>query len=74
MAQKLLRFHSYHRQFPAIGSTETTKLHFFTYATPLSLHTVMFLTTLDNLCNEEQRKRFYEPAVKGQILGCYAQT
>lgn len=74
MAQKLLRLHSYHRLFPAVGSMESTKLHFLTYATPLSLHTVMFLTTLDNLCDEEQRKRIYEPAVRGEILGCYAQT
>jgi len=34
----------------------------------------MFLTTLDNLCDEEQRKEFYEPALQGKILGCYAQT
>ena len=34
----------------------------------------MFLTTLRNLCDEEQQKMFLEPALKGQITGCYAQT
>ena len=41
---------------------------------PLSLHCLMFLKTLENLCDEEQRKLFYEPALKAEIIGCYAQT
>jgi hypothetical protein len=65
MAKKLLRFHSYHHLFPLNGSSEVIKMHLMTYANPLSLHGLMFLTTLDNLCDEEQRKLFYEPAVRG---------
>ena len=34
----------------------------------------MFQKTLENLCDEEQRKEFYEPTRRGEILGCYAQT
>jgi acyl-CoA oxidase len=34
----------------------------------------MFLKTLENLCDEEQRKVLYEPALRGEIIGCYAQT
>jgi acyl-CoA oxidase len=34
----------------------------------------MFMTTLNNLCSEEQEKMFLQPALKGEILGCYAQT
>ncbi len=65
MTKKLLRIHSYNDIFPLNGSSETIKPHFVTYQTPLSLHGMMFLTTLDNLCDEEQRKLFYEPALKG---------
>jgi len=34
----------------------------------------MFLSTLSNLCDEEQVKMFLQPALKGEIIGCYAQT
>ena len=74
MGRKVLRLHQYHNIFPLDGSVEILKTHLLNYQTPLSLHAQMFLTTLDNLCDEEQRKRFYEPAVRGEIIGCYAQT
>ena len=41
---------------------------------PLSLHLMMFITTLKNLCDDEQRKLFLEPTERGEIIGCYAQT
>ena len=34
----------------------------------------MFLPTLEGQCNEEQRKLFLEPALRHEIIGCYAQT
>jgi acyl-CoA oxidase len=34
----------------------------------------MFLPTLKNQTTDEQKKLFLEPAVKRQIIGCYAQT
>ncbi|KAI9489313.1 hypothetical protein BDB00DRAFT_843828 [Zychaea mexicana] len=33
----------------------------------------MFIPTLDYYCNEEQRRFFYERALRNEILGCYAQ-
>ena len=41
---------------------------------PISLHYIMFITGLRDGCNEEQAKMFLEPAEKGLIIGCYAQT
>ncbi|KAI8141427.1 acyl-CoA dehydrogenase/oxidase [Fennellomyces sp. T-0311] len=43
-------------------------------STPYSLHYGMFLPTLEGQCNEEQRKLFLEPALRHEIIGCYAQT
>lgn len=40
----------------------------------LSLHCGMFISTLELLCNENQKKKYYERAKKNEILGCYAQT
>ena len=74
MAKKLLRIHSYHNIFPLDGSSEFIKIHLLNYQTPLFLHAKVFLNTLDNLCDDEQRKMFYEPALRGEILGSYAQT
>lgn len=34
----------------------------------------MFLITLRNLCDPQQQKTILEPAVRGEIIGCYAQT
>ena len=65
MSRKLLRLHEYHDVFSLDGSAEVIKTHLFNYQMPLSLHGQMFLTTLDNLCDEEQRKRFYESALRG---------
>ena len=41
---------------------------------PLSLHFYMFLITLSNLCTDKQLEMFFKPALKSEILGCYAQT
>lgn len=38
------------------------------------MHDGMFLTTLRNLCDEEQIKTILQPAERREILGCYAQT
>ncbi|KAG2177304.1 hypothetical protein INT43_007961 [Umbelopsis isabellina] len=43
-------------------------------SSPFSLHSSMFLPTLKNQTNDEQKKLFLEPALKHQIIGCYAQT
>ncbi|GAB5586978.1 hypothetical protein Unana1_01878 [Umbelopsis nana] len=43
-------------------------------STPFSLHSGMFLPTLKNQTTDEQKKLFLEPALKHQIIGCYAQT
>jgi len=50
-AKKVLAFHKY---YPLDGSNEVMKLTLFTHATPLSLHGLMYITTLRNLCDEEQ--------------------
>lgn len=51
MGKKVLRIHSYHNIFPLDGSNEIDKIKFLTYQSPLSLHGLMFLKTLENLCN-----------------------
>ncbi|OJJ42684.1 hypothetical protein ASPZODRAFT_76351 [Penicilliopsis zonata CBS 506.65] len=42
--------------------------------TPYALHASMFLVTLREQSNPEQRKLFLERAEKYEIIGCYAQT
>lgn len=34
----------------------------------------MFIPTLRNQTTDEQKKLFLEPALKHEIIGCYAQT
>lgn len=34
----------------------------------------MFMPTIANQGTEEQKKLFLEPALKYEIIGCYAQT
>ena len=51
MAKKLLRFHEY---FPLDGFNEIEKSALFLFNVPLSLHGIMFLVTLRNLCDPEQ--------------------
>lgn len=34
----------------------------------------MFIPTLQSQTTDEQKKLFLEPALKHQIIGCYAQT
>ncbi|KAJ1931532.1 hypothetical protein GGF37_007365, partial [Kickxella alabastrina] len=41
---------------------------------PFGLHRAMFIPTLQNQATEEQRRVFLEPALRYEILGCYAQT
>ncbi|KAI8886274.1 acyl-CoA oxidase [Backusella circina FSU 941] len=43
-------------------------------STPFSLHSGMFIPTLLNQTTDEQKKLFLFPALKRQIIGCYAQT
>lgn len=70
-AKKLLR---YHELFPFEYYFKEREQLFFSEQMPLSLHFYMFLITLNNLCSEEQEKMFLQPALRGEILGCYAQT
>lgn len=70
-AKKLLR---YHELFPFDYYFKEREQLFFSEQMPLSLHFYMFLITLNNLCSEEQEKMFLQPALRGEILGCYAQT
>lgn len=70
-AKRLLRFHEY---YPLDGSNEEIKANIFMHPVPLSLHGLMFIPTLHNLCDAEQEKLFLEPALRGEILGCYCQT
>ena len=70
-AKKMIQFHSH---FPLDGTNEDLKTSIFCHATPLSLHGLMFIKTLQNLCDEEQDKLFLQPALRGEITGCYAQT
>ncbi|KAI9281999.1 acyl-CoA dehydrogenase/oxidase C-terminal [Sporodiniella umbellata] len=43
-------------------------------STPFSLHYNMFIPTLKSQTTAEQKKLFLEPALKNEIIGCYAQT
>ena len=70
-AKKLIR---YHELFDFDYFMKLKESALFSEQMPLSLNFFMFLITLNNLCTEKQEKLFYEPAVRGEILGCYAQT
>lgn len=61
-ATKILKFHSY---YPLDSSNEVLKSHLFCHQAPLSLHGMMFLYTLKNLCDADQEKLFLEPALRG---------
>ncbi len=71
LAKKMLKFHE---TYPLDGSNQEFKTNLFTFSTPFSLHGLMFIPTLRNLCDEEQEKTFLEPTLRGEIIGCYAQT
>ncbi|KAI8391735.1 acyl-CoA dehydrogenase/oxidase C-terminal [Radiomyces spectabilis] len=43
-------------------------------SSPFTLHYGMFIPTLKSQTTDEQKKLFLEPALKHQIIGCYAQT
>lgn len=64
-AKKVMRLHEFHDQFPLDGSVEVFKINSFVHALPFSLHAIMFLNTLANLCDEEQEKMFLQPALRG---------
>lgn len=70
-ARKLVRYHELFEVNPTMRMRE--KL-FFTEQLPLGLHYSMFIMTLRNLCTDKQKKMFLEPAINGEIFGCYAQT
>ena len=42
--------------------------------TPYGLHATMFFIALRDQTTPEQQKLWYEPALKYEIIGCYAQT
>ncbi|PVU89889.1 hypothetical protein BB559_004884 [Furculomyces boomerangus] len=44
------------------------------WSSPFDLSRGMFIPTLMQQCTDEQKKAFLEPALKYQIIGCYAQT
>ncbi|CAO3687623.1 unnamed protein product [Rhizopus stolonifer] len=46
----------------------------FDQMTPLALQQSLFIPTLKNQTTEEQKKQFLTPAIKHEIIGCYAQT
>lgn len=71
MAHKVVRYYELFGEGP---EARKYKDFFFNEQAPLSLHYSMFMTTLRNLCTEKQRKMFLEPAERGEIFGCYAQT
>lgn len=54
-AKKAMRFHNF---FPLDGTNEIAKSKIFCQAMPFSLHGVMFLNVLRNLCDSEQEKMF----------------
>ncbi|KAI8098233.1 acyl-CoA dehydrogenase/oxidase C-terminal [Gilbertella persicaria] len=43
-------------------------------STPFSLHYNMFIPTLKDQTTPEQKELFLEPALRNEIIGCYAQT
>lgn len=51
-AKKIMRLHEFHNRFPLDGSTEILKAKLFVYGVPFSMHGLMFLSTLSNLCDE----------------------
>ncbi|KAI9274257.1 acyl-CoA dehydrogenase/oxidase C-terminal [Sporodiniella umbellata] len=46
----------------------------FDQSSPFTLHYQMFIPTLKNQTTDEQKKLFLEPALRHEIIGCYAQT
>lgn len=70
-AKKLIR---YTEVMPPNDFKTLEKTMYFPEQVPLSLHEMMFLPTLKNLCDEEQVETFLKPAERFDILGCYAQT
>lgn len=55
LAKKIMQLHE---KYELTGELEILKKSIFNYSTPLSLHAIMFLTTLQNLCDKEQEKMF----------------
>lgn len=70
-AKKLVR---YHELFDFDYVMKMCESSMFAEQMPLSLHFIMFLITLNNLCTDKQSKKFYEKAIRCEILGCYGQT
>ncbi len=62
LAKKILKFHE---SYPLDGSNELFKSNLFAISTPFSLHGLMFIPTLRNLCDSEQEKLFLEPTIRG---------
>lgn len=41
---------------------------------PFGLHKTMFITTIANMGTDEQKEKWLGPAMRFEIIGCYAQT
>jgi Acyl-coenzyme A oxidase N-terminal len=41
---------------------------------PFGLHRSMFITTIENMGTDEQKEKWLGPALRYEIIGCYAQT
>ncbi|KAI9486808.1 MAG: acyl-CoA dehydrogenase/oxidase C-terminal [Benjaminiella poitrasii] len=65
---ELAREHNWDEQDTSIAN------FLFDQSTPFSLHYGMFIPTLKSQTTDEQKKLFLEPALKHEIIGCYAQT
>ncbi|OMJ25195.1 Peroxisomal acyl-coenzyme A oxidase 1 [Smittium culicis] len=52
----------------------TTIVEILDNSTPFDLTRAMFIPTLEQQCNDEQREAFLKPALDYRIIGCYAQT
>jgi len=55
------------------GQTEASILR-FGYQLPGSLHTGMYVTGIEMLGTEGQKKEWIDMVVNGNMIGCYAQT
>lgn len=51
----------------------TLKMYAEEYS-PISLHDVAFIPSLEQMCDAEQQRKWLEPARAHRIIGCYAQT
>ncbi|KAI7889076.1 acyl-CoA dehydrogenase/oxidase [Mucor mucedo] len=65
---ELARIHKWNEE--EVGMAE----YLFDEPSAFRLHRSMFMPTIANQGTEEQKKLYLEPALKHEIIGCYAQT